>query len=196
VLLDGQTIDRRSLGVGDFSVSRVVDAKPGVHRISITFSALQQLPKGDGRMVGGHITYVGFQSVEFARLPPDIMTTSGGQLGRGWGAIETFHTETFRWVENDAELIISAPTVTDTHVSLLVEPGPGIGRPFLLKAIDSSGQQVDVVRVESRQTVDLFLPTEPGKPRIYKLHLDGGGRRIPSDPRILNFRVFRIIVDR
>ena len=33
---------------------------------------------------------------------------------------------------------------------------------------------------------------EAGKPAEFRLHVDGGGKSAPNDPRILNFRVFRL----
>jgi hypothetical protein len=62
----------------------------------------------------------------------------------------------------------------------------------VLKVLDATGRQMDAVRVQRRQTVELLLPVEAGKPNEFRLHVDGGGKPAPNDPRILNFRVFRI----
>jgi hypothetical protein len=76
-----------------------------------------------------------------------------------------------------------------------VEAGPGVGGQCLLKALDVSGRQVAAVLVEGRKAVKLFIPVETGKPNEFKLHVDGGGRRIQNDPRILNFRVFQVAAE-
>ena len=106
---------------------------------------------------------------------------------------ETFRGETFRWVENDARILVTTSRPGDATVVLLVEPGPGFGGgAFLLKAFDVSGRQVAAVKVDRRKRVELPVPVEPGKPNDFRLHVDGGGRRTPRDPRILNFRVLQI----
>jgi hypothetical protein len=81
----------------------------------------------------------------------------------------------------------------DVALSLVVEPGPGVGgKPFLLKVLDESGRQTAAVRVTGRGTVQLFIHADSDKPNEYRLHVDGGGKPAPNDPRILNFRVFEI----
>jgi hypothetical protein len=113
-------------------------------------------------------------------------------LGSGWGVLETFRNEVFRWVENDAQLLLTASKSGDVTLALFVEPGPGVGGPFLLKILDGSGRQVNAVKVDRRKSVELSLPVEAGKQNEFRLHVDGGGKRTPQDPRVLNFRVFRI----
>jgi hypothetical protein len=40
--------------------------------------------------------------------------------------------------------------------------------------------------------VKLFVPVEAGKTNEFRLHVDGGGKKAPNDPRVLNFRVFEV----
>jgi hypothetical protein len=110
----------------------------------------------------------------------------------GWGGVETFQGETFRWVDNDAQVRVASDKSGDAAISLKVEPGPGVGGPFLLKVLDPSGRQVASALVNRRETIDLFVPVEAAKTNEFRLHVTGGGRKTPNDPRILNFRVFRI----
>jgi hypothetical protein len=116
------------------------------------------------------------------------------ELGDNWYPLETFNGETFRWVNNDAELIIHRPTGQHTTLSLEVEPGPGLkGQPLQFQLLDQAGQIVaTAAQVISRQTVEMTLPINPGQRAVFRLHIEGGGGPTPNDLRILNFRVFRI----
>lgn len=113
--------------------------------------------------------------------------------GQGWYPIEYYRQQTFRWVENDAELIIHAPTGTRRTLSLELEPGPGLGlHPFTLKVLDDRGQVVATTEVKGREVVKVTLPIIQGQRAIFRLHIEGGGLLTPNDPGILNFRVFGV----
>lgn len=196
VRLDQEVVARRSLGIGEFTVYARVPTKAGMRRIQLVFGASQQLPAGDGRAIGARLSFVGFESVP-ARRPAGaeiVAPGAGVRLGSGWHMLETFQAETFRWVANDAQLLISAPRRGTLRLSIAIAAGPGVeGRPFVLRVLDASGRQVDAVEVRQRETVDLFLPVETGQDNDFRLHVDGGGKPTPNnDPRILNFRVFQI----
>lgn len=114
-------------------------------------------------------------------------------LGAGWNPFEVWEGETFRWVENDAEIIIADPTQTQARLHLLVEAGPGIGsESFRLKLIGQDGAINEVRQVKGRQWVEFAITLIPGQQAVFRLHTDDGGRAIASDPRILNFRVFEV----
>lgn len=188
-------IAHQSVGLGDFHIAVPVETGAGERRVTVAFSAAQQLPAGDGRMVGARVQFIGFVSAGSvaASAAQDIVRGSEIRLGSGWGVVETFRAETFRWVDNDAQILITPQKTGDFALSVVVEPGPGVGgNPFLLKALDQSGRQVAAVRVEGRGTVKLFVPVEGGKPNQFRLHVDGGGMPAKNDPRILNFRVFGV----
>jgi hypothetical protein len=115
------------------------------------------------------------------------------RLGEGWYAREEWQGQVFRWVNNDAAFTARATRSADPRLSLELEPGPGLGQaPFVLKVLDPQGRQVDAAEVRARQTVQLFLPLAAGQEGLFVLHVSGGGRRVAADPRILNFRVFRL----
>ena len=192
VLVDDREVERRTFGVGDFRISIPVNATAGVHRVTLTFTKVQELPKGDGRTVGALLRLMGFESAASVAASGDIVKGLGVELGSGWGALETFKAQTFRWIDNDAQLIVRSAKGGAQHVSLIVEPGPGVGPAFVLNVLDASGKQIDAVRVARRETVNLFLPIEAEKPNEFRLHVDGGGKRMAGDPRILNFRVFSV----
>jgi hypothetical protein len=131
----------------------------------------------------------------------DIASMTGTvKLGAGWFQREMSGEEPFRWVDNDAELIISPPKLSPTNSSgarqarvlvLDVEPGPGVNmRPFLLELRDASGKHLSEIRVKRRSVVTFALPDAEGEIRVV-LHTRDGGNRIRSDLRTLNFRLFR-----
>ena len=120
--------------------------------------------------------------------PDDLVATA-----KGWYPIETYKGETFRWVNNDAAFIVADPRAGEKGIKLEVEPGPGVdAKPFVLRVLDASGRQVQAAQITGRQTVDIYLPAAAKPLSSYRLHLDGGGKTIAGDPRILNFRVFRL----
>lgn len=189
VRVDDKLVDRRSVGVGDFQIVAPVAGTSGARRVTVDFSATQQLPGGDNREVATRLSFIGFEPT---KGQADIVRGAGTRLGGGWGGVETFQGETFRWVDNDAQVQVTSDKSGDAAMSLLVEPGPGVGGPFLLKAVDPSGRQIASARVNRRETVELFIPVEAAKTNEFRLHVNGGGKKTPNDPRVLNFRVFQI----
>ena len=131
-----------------------------------------------------------YSSAHGASAGGDITEGSGLQIGKGWYPLESFTDGTFRWVNNDAEFTVASGR---THLAMELQPGPGVdSKNMVIKLLDTSGRQVEAAEVNGRQTVKLLLPVVKGKDATYRLHLDGGGKKIPSDPRILNFRVFKL----
>jgi len=121
---------------------------------------------------------------------PDVV------LGRGWYATESFAGARFRWASNDSEILVVALQPVRHAVVLTIEPGPGVGlKPFALE-IKDAGKQLARVDVQGKQSIKIDLP--PTRPKVYRLtlHVDGGGRTIANDTRVLNFRVFDISVER
>ena len=198
LLVDDTTVTRQSVGTGSFQLSARVAGRAGRRRVHLAISSLQQLPGEDGRKVGALLQFIGFESSVpgDASSVSDILTSSAAQLGAGWGVLETFNNETFRWVENDAHVLLAAPSEPFVELSAVVEAGPGVGAStFLLKVFDSSGKQVADAQAPGRSTVRMFIPVEPRKSADLRLHVDGGGKVAPNDGRILNFRVFRLTVE-
>ena len=194
VMVNGREVARRSVGIGDFQVAGGVPDGAGVKQVSVTFSKSQELPGSDGRIVGAHAALIGFvsaKSVE-ALTGHDIVRGAEVRLGSGWGVLETFRDETFRWVNNDAQVLITPDKGGGVALALLVEAGPGVGGKCLLKALDASGRQVATAPVKGRASVKLFVPVEAGKTNEFRLHVDGGGRPAKGDQRVLNFRVFQV----
>jgi len=196
--VNDKIVATETLGPGDFEVSETVPSGNGKRRISLAFNPLQQLPEGDGRLVGARLQFLGFEPPRpKASGGGDIVRGTGVELAGGWGSLETFQGETFRWVDNDARIRLKGGQSGPVTLLLMVEPGPGMGgRPLLLAALDQSGRQVAVARSEGRGTVKLLVPVNRDTPEEFRLHVDGGGTPINSDPRILNFRVFQLTATR
>jgi hypothetical protein len=196
--VENQRVATKTIGVGDFRISApALGATAQRRHVAVQFSATQQLPGGDGRRVGARVQFLGFEPAKSGELSAasDILRGSGIELGAKWAPLETFRNETFRWVENDAQIRIIAAKSGDLSLSMVVAAGPGIGsRAFVLKVLDDSGRQVSAAQVESRSRLKFILPVEAGKSNEFRLHVDGGGKPAHNDPRILNFRVFQISV--
>lgn len=195
LIVNDRAVGRWNVGVGEFSFAAPVPPGDGTRRVGITFDKLQELPGGDGRMVGARLTSIGFESAPSKESPPsDIVRSLNLHLGSGWGVLETFHEETFRWVDNDAQFALTPDRTGNMVLSVVLQPGPGVGsRAFVLRVLDATGHQVSAEPVgKNRATVKFVLPVEEGKPNEFRLHVDGGGKRTSNDPRILNFRVFEM----
>jgi hypothetical protein len=194
LLINNSELGRRSVGIGDFQLSAPVRIPAGKQRVSVVFSASQQLPADDGRAVGAQLKFLGFEPAKSAPngSAPDITLDSRIELGTGWGPIEVYRNEHFRWVDNDAQILITPNNSGEIELILALEAGPGAGGKCLLKALDASGRQVAATPVKERATATFFLPVEDGKRNEFRLHVDGGGKHIATDPRVLNFRVFQI----
>jgi len=118
-------------------------------------------------------------------------------LGPGWFPVERADDTVFRWVENDAVLHVAALRPLRNTITIVVEPGPGVHlSPFVLAIQLADGTPLERVQVLGKQRVTFTLP--PESPRLFSVHfhVDEGGHTSGADPRILNFRIFSITIDR
>ena len=123
----------------------------------------------------------------------DIATRDSGiSFGEGWYAIERYAPdESFRWVNDRAEVTLEPPSNPPPPLLFDLEPGPGVaGRPFLLQVTDDAGHVLGARLVSGRETLELVLPPAKGDRLSFRFHVPAGGLAVPSDPRIMNFRVF------
>jgi hypothetical protein len=120
----------------------------------------------------------------------DIVSPQEGiSLGEKWFPREMGAHQPYRWVDNDAELIIASPG--EALLSIDIEPGPGMeGEPLPLEVRDSDGAILASTIVDQRSTAMVPLKLIQPDSHIF-LHTDYGGAKIASDLRTLNFRVFR-----
>jgi hypothetical protein len=208
VMADEREIGRTTVGVGSFSVRFPASHVGRRVRIRLLFDHFQRLPNGDERPVAMKVFSLGFQTPREASKAAQASTLSSEQrsnwwkmaernhvaFGAGWYPLETFGGETFRWANNDAQIQIRSHTTKNSKLVLDVAPGPGeAGRAAVLRLLDSNGHELGAVTLTQRQRVDFPLRASAGFAG-YVVHVEGGGTEIPSDARILNFRVFGVSV--
>ena len=127
------------------------------------------------------------------KLSPDDIAApdSGIYFGDGWSTPEQHSPqEKFRWVNNDAQVVVDLLSDPAPPLILDLEPGPGVNRrPFILQIRDAADLVVAETIVAQRTRLELQLPV--GNPRVeFRFHVPMGGAPKADDPRIMNFRVF------
>ncbi len=124
---------------------------------------------------------------EGVELPND-----GLFIGLNWHSLETgADGERWRWIDSDAQIVVTRPSGLRRRIAVDLISGPGIGkRPCRLQVRDTAGSVVAEVPVRRGGIVTIDLPLEAGAGAIFSLGTEDGGRTIRGDPRILNFRVF------
>lgn len=114
-------------------------------------------------------------------------------LGNNWFNFEKYGGASFRWVANQAELVVYNPIGPTQEVVLETQAGPGLGKPSgLLRVLDGQGRVVTSLPLGTRQAARVALPVVAGQPNIFRLSVESVSHPVPNDPRVLNFRVFRI----
>jgi hypothetical protein len=116
----------------------------------------------------------------------------GVLFGAGWYAVERYsRQEPFRWAGPRAELLLDDAGERPAVLHLDLEPGPGTGgEPIDLAVSSESGQSVANLRFGLRSIVRLPLPAPVPKRLVFETR--NGGHPAGVDPRVLNFRVFRV----
>ena len=137
------------------------------------------------------------------RLTPDGRRTleaqdvaepeSGVSFSRGWFPVERYsQAEVFRWVENNAEVLVRNPQNPPPPLHFDIEAGPGVGHgPFQLQIVDADGVVQDRARIDRAARITVHFPSDGQTRRMFRFRVIGGGIPVSHDPRILNFRVFR-----
>lgn len=118
---------------------------------------------------------------------------SGVSFGRGWFPVERYSQgEAFRWVENDAEVLVRIPHNPPPPLHFDIEAGPGVGRrPFQLQIVDAEGVVQARTGVGNAGRITVRFPSGGHAVRLFRFRVVGGGLAVSHDPRILNFRVFQ-----
>jgi hypothetical protein len=127
--------------------------------------------------------------------PGDIAAVDSGiTFGPGWFPVERASTlENFRWVTTCSELQLAPPSSRVRHLRLDMEPGPGAGKdPLEVLLMSAKGEQFAIATVYSRGMLRVPVEGIAGEePFVIRFRVLNGGRSIPLDTRILEFRVFR-----
>jgi FkbM family methyltransferase len=117
---------------------------------------------------------------------------SGILFGPGWFSPERFGpVGSFRWAQEQAEILIEPSADSTTRLTVDIEPGPATGgQPLDLEVLTEDGKSVARVTVDTRSTLQLTLPGPPPSRLIFRA---AGTFASPNtNPRTLCFRVFRV----
>jgi hypothetical protein len=122
---------------------------------------------------------------------------SGITFGPGWFPVEwASATENFRWAATYAELELAPPFPGARHLRLDIEPGPGAGNSPVEVLLSAKGEQFARATLHSRGMLRVPVEGIAGEaPFVIRFRVLNGGRSIPWDTRILEFRVFRCAWD-
>ncbi|MFA5792108.1 MAG: hypothetical protein WC884_03690 [Candidatus Paceibacterota bacterium] len=117
-------------------------------------------------------------------------------LGMGWNLPENFEDQTFRWIGKDnPEIILNNNNILNNTLEIELEPGPGSNlRPLNLQVYIADSLIENRV-IKQREKIDINLPKEITSKRnqtIIKLVTSTENKKIGTDPRILNYRVFNV----
>ena len=123
----------------------------------------------------------------------DIAALDSGLLfGKGWLPVESYIAgELFRWAGQSSELLLERPPADASALAIELEPGPGTGSAPLDLEVIAEGYKV-LAHVEVARRSRLRLPLGSLLPRRIWFRVHRGGLPADHDPRILNFRAFRI----
>ncbi len=133
------------------------------------------------------------------RLPAHIAAgtmprpVNGIFIRSGWFNLEFNEDSIFRWINNDAEIIITAPSGNYHTLYLTVECGPGYMAPTLdLQILDSTRQPFAAFSIVRSATIAVPLTLVPNQDCVVVLHACQIAQPLATDPRILTMRVLRI----
>ena len=149
----------------------------------------------------GHLIRVNRREGTFAVSPDGSPTLSPGDIaapdagllfGKGWLPVERYVAqEPFRWAGQTSELLLRRPPGGACALTLDLEPGPGTGgEPLDLEVIGAGHETLARVSVDRRSR--LRLPLSAPFPEVLGFRVHGRGLPTSRDPRVLNFRAFRI----
>jgi hypothetical protein len=179
----GDTLARATVKGRQMISVELPAGEPKVRKLLLHIEGGGRPAPNDARVLNFRVFKVTFMPALIDVLSPEL----SAKLGSGWYPLETFNGETFRWAGNDAKITIGDAGGANTLV-LEVEPGPGVGsKPFVLRVLNDAGVQVSEAEVKTRRAVTVPLNGAVS----LTLHAEGGGKKIGSDERIMNFRVFQ-----
>jgi hypothetical protein len=149
----------------------------------------------------GHLIRVNRREGTFAVSPDGSPTLSPGDIaapdagllfGKGWLPVERYVAqEPFRWAGQTCQLLLRRPPEKASALTLDLEPGPGTGgEPLDLEVIGHGHETLARVSVDRRSR--LRLPLSAPYPEALTFRVHGGGLPTSRDPRVLNFRAFRL----
>lgn len=152
----------------------------------------------DNRKLVYRIMHIGFASANSAAQLPqqlslteDICKVGKLALGKNWYPFETFGGESFRWVNNGAEILLKGVEAKGTLV-MEAEPGPSAGHPIKVHITSTSGKELGIYDLSERTVLSIPLQFESAGDQHLQINSDADGRRLATDHRILNFLIFKL----
>jgi hypothetical protein len=117
----------------------------------------------------------------------DELPTDGLLLGLGWHDIEQDEWGLrFRWARARAQLVQTRSSGRRTRLWIEAFPGPAVRDPLAVLVRDHNGDEMSRFQLRARARIEIEWPW-PDAGTTIELVAEGGGRPIPSDPRILDF---------
>jgi glycosyltransferase involved in cell wall biosynthesis len=120
--------------------------------------------------------------------------SDGIYVGLNWHSLECdFEGLRWRWMDRNAQIVFTRTSGRVRKLLVELTPGPGFaGKPACLILRNIMQEAVASASVRSAGPVVLAVPLPVSSGAVYTLDTEGGGARTAGDPRILNFRVFKI----
>jgi hypothetical protein len=113
-------------------------------------------------------------------------------IWNNWGPLEEWGGRRFRWVNNDAELLLFSPSEKTRSLILELERGPSLPPGGATVIAYVNGAPSDTATITGFHRAMIKLPDVLQKENLVRLHVTAEGKPSENDPRVLNFRVFRI----
>jgi hypothetical protein len=162
--------------------------KPSVRTLELkAVTAAPPLPApGDARVLKFRIFSIGLEVGA-----KDVVALAEGLVAaKGWYPIEEYAGETFRWAGPEVT-IEKQPGAHVDSVVLEIEPGPGVDFGPVKLTVLAGDKAKGEVTVSGREIVEIPWPEGTNGSPV-RLRVEGGGKMIPTDPRVMNFRAFII----
>lgn len=112
-------------------------------------------------------------------------------LGANWYPYETYAGQSFRWVDNNAQVKLTEAQRRPWIMEAEVEPGRGLGgAPLQIDVRDASDKSIaQSSPTRGRAYVEFHLPAQPAGTML-TLSVQSRNAKAPNERRTLNFRVF------
>jgi hypothetical protein len=173
-------------------IASAVDSRKLIYRVyRIALSKDQYDAETLKTMVSDQPDIVSLNKPQQSNSDGEILSPGQLILGGGWFSPEQFGNDFFRWVSNDSEIYIHKPQ-SSGDLLLDIEPGPSLSSlPMRLRVVDDDGNVLKDLLISARQEIAVRLPTSEKTQRV-RFIVDSAGNPVPNDPRLLNFRVFKV----
>lgn len=206
-LIDGNKVEIGKFTIGDYSCNSINVANNPSPFALIHNEKAEYISSLDRRKLVYRIMSIGFsKSGETEHLyhkaggSSDIVDRKNTfpnssvkvRLGSNWYPYEKYQGKSFRWVNNDAEIVVSGPDGLH-ELSVLVESGPSAGNDGVnLRIVNEENVDVGRCLIKERKSCAFTLNIKHEGPNSFRFKIVPNFKQIDGDPRILNFRIFHI----